>query len=279
MLARSLSAGLVGIDARQVEIEIDIVRGLPGFAIVGLPDAAIRESKDRIRSAIENSCYEFPPKNFVANLAPAFFKKEGSNFDLSIAAAILHSTGQIDSDPSSIPMIGELSLDGSVKPVRGILSMVLALLRAGHSRVIVPYENRIEACAISQIEIFPVKNLHEMTQALAGRISPCKESDAPNEEEIFHADFAHVYGQESVKRAIEIAAAGHHNILLYGPPGSGKSLVARCMPSILPRLTREESLETTMIHSVSGTLDTSRGLLRSPPFRAPHHTVSYSGAP
>jgi magnesium chelatase family protein len=275
MLARSVSAGLAGIDARPVDIEVDIVRGLPGFTIVGLPDATVRESKDRIRSAMENSGFEFPPRNFVVNLAPAFFKKEGSNYDLSIAAAIMLSTGQIIAELPDFPMIGELSLDGTVKPVRGVLSMVLALVKSGRKRVIVPSGNAVEAAAVGGVEVFSVRSLAEIPAVFRGKIPPYESGCGEEDSRIpGRYDFANVYGQESVKRAVEVAAAGHHNLILYGPPGSGKSMIAQTVPSILPRLTRKESIETTMIHSVGGALESGRGLVTVPPFRAPHHTSS-----
>lgn len=274
MLARSVSAGLAGIDARPVEIEVDIVRGLPGFTIVGLPDVTIRESKDRIRSAMENSGFEFPPRNFIVNLAPAFFKKEGSNYDLSIAAAIMLATGQLSAELLAYPMIGELSLDGTVKPVRGVLSMVLALMKTGRKKVIVPAANALEAAAVGGIDVFPVDRLADIVAVLDGKHTPYTDSGNAADDADPRFDFANVYGQESVKRAVEVAAAGHHNVILYGPPGSGKSMIAQTLPTILPHLTRKESIETTMIHSVGGALESGRGLVFIPPFRSPHHTSS-----
>jgi len=273
MLARSISAALVGIEAIVVEIEFDIVRGLPGFTIIGLPDSTIKESKDRIRSAVENSGYEFPPQNFVANLAPAFCKKQGSGFDLAIALALLESTGQLSGD--IYPAIGEISLDGRVKPVRGALSMALAFHKAGYDKMILPEENAEECAVVEGLACYAVSNLRTAIEAMKGRHPVYKKREStPDTGNEHQFDFAHVYGHESVRRAVEIAAAGNHNILLYGPPGSGKSLIAKCIPSILPSLTREQSIETTMIHSAGGVLAPRTGLIRIPPFRTPHHTAS-----
>jgi magnesium chelatase family protein len=274
MLAKCRSAGLIGIDARGVDIEVDIVRGLPNLSIVGLPDSTIRESKDRIRSAIENSGFDFPPKNFVVNLAPACFKKQGSNFDCAIAVAVLIATAQICDGAGSLPIIGELSLDGALRPVRGILSMVLSLYRDGCAGAVVPFENRMEAAAAGIINIFPAADLRHACSLSAGNGIPFTAPVSAAAATSHQFDFSMVRGQESVKRAVEIAAAGHHNILLYGPPGSGKSMIAKCVPSILPELGREESIETTMIHSVGGMLPAGSGLVKIPPFRTPHHTAS-----
>lgn len=274
MLSKAVSLALHGISAVRVDVEVDIVKGLPNFTIVGLPDSVIRESKDRIRSAIENSGYEFPPNNFIVNLAPAGFKKQGANFDLPIALAIMKSTSQIDCSLDNLPMVGELSLDGKVKPVRGAISMSIALYRLGYKKLIVPAANRFEASAIGGIDIYPVESIGETIAVLNGRCEPFNGGGITVETGINLHNFSDVKGQESARRGVEIAAAGRHNILLYGAPGSGKTMIAKRIPSILPPLDTAGAVETTMIHSASGELPDGVGLIRVPPFRSPHHTAS-----
>lgn len=274
MLANALSLDVHGIQAHIVEIEVDIMKGLPNFTIVGLPDSTIKESKERIRSAIENSGFEFPPRNFVVNLAPAGFKKQGSNFDLPVAIAILLATGQVNFNIESIAIVGELALDGRIRPVKGVISMAIALFRQSYGKIIVPYENRYEASAIDEIEVFPVKNLLNAIDICKNGGEPFREKKTVLSNAEYKYNFKDVRGQESAKRAIEIAAAGNHNILMYGPPGSGKTMLAKRVPSILPSLNRDQSITTTMIHSVGGTLKHEDGLIINPPFRSPHHTTS-----
>lgn len=273
MLSTTKSLGITGIDARVVDVEVDTVNGLPNFIIVGLPDSTIREARERIRSAVENSRFSFPPMNFIVNLAPADFKKQGANFDLPIAVSILKATGQIRDSVVNAAMVGELSLDGSVKPVRGVISMALNLLKAGYTEFIVPYGNRNEAASISGLSVYPVQSLEETVEVLRGLASPYIPEQAYEAENFKGIDFSEVRGQESAKRAVEIAAAGHHNVLFFGTPGSGKTMIARRISGILPPLGTDESIETSMIHSVSGEKPIE-GLIKSPPFRAPHHTSS-----
>ena len=276
MAIQIMSAAFTGIKGVIVTVEIDITRGLPALNIVGLADIAVKESKERVRSAILNSGFDFPVKRITINLAPADLKKEGSLFDLPIAIGILLATKQIIvNDINDYLFIGELSLSGKLRQVRGSLPVVMEGIESGIEKFIVPSNNAKECSLVKSAKIFPLDNLNQVVSFLNYKdLLPYKESDdleiLINEE----LDYEDVMGQESSKRAIEVAAAGNHNLLMYGPPGSGKSMMAKRIPTILPSLSQEESLEVTKIYSVSGNLGDSGGIILQRPFRSPHHTIS-----
>jgi len=277
LLAKTLSASVIGVEAFPVEVEVDISFGLPGFVLVGLPDGAVKESRERLRAAIKNAGFDFPSQKITVNLAPADIKKEGSGFDLPIAATLLAATGAIPRERlEGVLLCGELSLDGTVKKVRGILPVAL-LAREEGLTLIVPAENAQEAALVEGVEVWPVRSLPHLLSLLLGETQPepVPLPEAGDEESV--EDLADVVGQESARRALEIAAAGGHNLLMIGPPGAGKTMLARRLPGILPPLSYAEALETTRIYSVAGLLSPERPLLKKRPFRAPHHTVSDVG--
>jgi magnesium chelatase family protein len=285
-LSKTFSCALVGIDSVLVEVEINISTSDgdedPSYSTVGLPDTAVRESKDRVRAAIKNSGFSFRGKHVTVNLAPANIRKEGSAYDLPIAVGFIFAVEDLDDVRlADYAMVGELSLDGRVRPVRGVLSMAVHLKNIGKKGFLVPEENAVEAGIVTGIEVIPVKTLREAVLFLKG-LFPIEPIKVDVQEMFRHQpdsgiDFADVKGQEYVRRAVEIAAAGGHNVIMIGPPGSGKTMISKRVATILPEMNFEESIETTKIHSICGKLDNGKALLTQRPFRSPHHTISDAG--
>jgi magnesium chelatase family protein len=282
MHTKVMSSAINGIDAYVVEIEVDLANGLPGMLIVGLPDAAVKESRDRVKTALKNCKYKFPTKRVTVNLAPADTRKEGPMYDLPIAVGVLVASGQIERNfQGNFLILGELALDGAVRAVRGVLPAAIIAKQKGFDGVIVPVENAPEAAVVDGIRVYGVRTLTEVAGLLTGQLDIqeggfdfAEDSAGKDIEEM---DFSDVRGQEAAKRALTVAAAGGHHILLIGPPGCGKTMLAKRLPTILPALAPQESLETSKVHSISGHLPRGAGLIRRRPFRAPHHTISDAG--
>ncbi len=282
MLSTTLSAAVMGVDGLLVQVEVDLALGLPFFSTVGLAEGAVREAKDRVRAAVKNSGYEFPARRITVNLAPAAVKKEGSGYDLPIAVGILAAAGVLDCPSlAETAIVGELSLDGGVRPIRGVLPMVLEAKAQGIRRFLVPAENAHEAAVVQGIEIFAIESLRQAMDFLGGLLSLApSHTDLASlfgQRSAYTVDFSEVRGQEHVKRAFEVAAAGGHNLILSGVPGTGKTMMARRLPTILPDLCLNEALACTKIYSTLGLLPKGLPLLVTRPFRSPHHTISDAG--
>lgn len=280
MLAKVYSCAVMGLDGAIVEVEVDIARGLPAFNLVGLPDTAVQESKERVRSAVRNSGATFPMHRITVNLAPADLRKAGPAYDLPIAVGLLIASEQIVADVSKSIFVGELSLDGTIRHTEGMLPMISIAVREGMQTVYVPHDDAAEAALVEGVTVIPVRSLVDVAAHLNGEhyIAPFVASAVqPIEEAIYAVDFRDIRGQEHVRRALEVAASGGHNILMSGSPGSGKTLMARALPSILPPMRTDEALEVTKIYSVSGKLPPTTPMMRQRPFRAPHHTTSHAG--